>query len=753
MSDSSSSQKGVQVFLSYGRRDASNFVERLAKDLSDAGHRVWRDISDLEVPRSWDTQLSRAIDNSDVMVAVLTPHAVRTAKEESVCLDELAVARFHNPPTPIIPVMLITCEPPFVIYRLQWIDFQGTDADSTRYHAALDQLLKAIDKAAHGAAPSHRNVQFEPLDFDLYLSVKTRSFVGREWLSAEVFQQLSRPEPKTIILVGEAGWGKTAFAGHLFATNPDGRLVAAHFCRADRVDTIDPRRFVQSITAMTALRIPDYADRLSALLSTNPQFGDETEMFERLFAQPLAKMDATAFGPVSRYLLIDGLDEAFAATGSSGLARLLARAAVFLPNWLRLLVTSRDAFGIVDSFPSAVVIKLDRYDPRNQSDISHLIASHIKLAGLGAGRDNVDSALLGSTMLVQAIGSKADGNALVASQLSAAVSISGLNAAVVAGLPRDLSALYQALMERRIDPHGAGWVVVREILELILATDAALPISLAAAVRGDQTEYATRGAVNSISDLLNNQSDTVQVFHQTFREFLNLKTTPFFVNSALGARKLADFAISKRQPAAPTSAIAQFCRQQLIFWILRSENIQAYCDDLVSIYGHAVDDRRFNTAVGAQYTSHEDHDIIRAYATAGLSENLLSVARIVLKKATEAMDASGALKWLNSSRPEPDEELKIPMMQAVFKSVSLTGFALEWLRLILQSEPRSAQDIHDILNDNARLPYVFGWFDVIGAGVLGISRAFEDYGTVIYRDWHELAEKAKHGSEELARLA
>lgn len=82
MSNSSSSQKGVQVFLSYGRRDASNFVERLAKDLSDAGHRVWRDISDLEVPRSWDTQLSRAIDNSDVLVAVLTPHAVRTAKEE-----------------------------------------------------------------------------------------------------------------------------------------------------------------------------------------------------------------------------------------------------------------------------------------------------------------------------------------------------------------------------------------------------------------------------------------------------------------------------------------------------------------------------------------------------------------------------------------------------------------------------------------------------------------------------------------------
>ena len=86
----------INVFISYGRRDASAFVDRLATDLKNAGFTVWRDTDNLRSPHPWDEQLAAAIKQCDAVIAILTPHAVRTGREqgssgdESVCLDELA---------------------------------------------------------------------------------------------------------------------------------------------------------------------------------------------------------------------------------------------------------------------------------------------------------------------------------------------------------------------------------------------------------------------------------------------------------------------------------------------------------------------------------------------------------------------------------------------------------------------------------------------------------------------------------------
>ena len=179
------------------------------------------------------------------MIAILTPHAVRTGRggqgsngDESVCLDELAFARFSPPPTPIIPLLLIPCEPPFVIFRLNYLDFLRAGVDEARYRAAFDALVRTIRAVKAGDAPTYRATSFEPLDFDLYLRTKTRDFVGRKWLIGDVFDRLKASDaPRALLLVGDPGWGKTAFAGHLFSANPGGQFLAAHFCRADRADS------------------------------------------------------------------------------------------------------------------------------------------------------------------------------------------------------------------------------------------------------------------------------------------------------------------------------------------------------------------------------------------------------------------------------------------------------------------------------------------------------------------------------------
>src|SRR5271167_3415393 len=97
------------------------------------------------------------------------------------------------------------------------------------------------------------------------------------------------------------------------------------------------------------------------------------------------------------------------------------------------------------------------------------------------------------------------------------------------------------------------------------------------------------------------------------------------------------------------------------------------------------------------------------------------------------MEASGALNSLNRpNETEPAESAKVPLMRSVFKSVALTGFALEWMKLVHGFAPETSKQVQAVLQGYDRWRYVFGWFDLgFGSSALGISRAFEDYGTVI----------------------
>jgi hypothetical protein len=264
------------------------------------------------------------------MIAILTPHAVRTGRggqgsngDESVCLDELAFARFSPPPTPIIPLLLIPCEPPFVIFRLNYLDFLRAGADEASCRAAFDALVRTVRAVKAGDAPTYRATSFEPLDFDLYLRTKTRDFVGRKWLIGDVFDRLKASDaPRALLLVGDPGWGKTAFAGHLFSANPGGQLLVAHFCRADRADSIDPRRFIESLVAMTEMRIPDFEARIRSLSGKYEELLRKSSVkaaFEQVYLEPLAALDSGTLGELPRYILIDSLDEAASAADTQSI--------------------------------------------------------------------------------------------------------------------------------------------------------------------------------------------------------------------------------------------------------------------------------------------------------------------------------------------------------------------------------------------------------------------------------------------------
>src|SRR5215217_428423 len=115
------------------------------------------------------------------------------------------------------------------------------------------------------------------IDFRVFITEKTESFTGRDWVFEEIDEWFSpSDEPRFLLLTGKPGSGKTAIAARLCqfalgeATPPDGLnlfnsgnfLSAYHFCSARDSNWIDPRSFVWSVALQLAQRHEEFAKAL-----------------------------------------------------------------------------------------------------------------------------------------------------------------------------------------------------------------------------------------------------------------------------------------------------------------------------------------------------------------------------------------------------------------------------------------------------------------------------------------------------------
>ena len=177
----------ARIFESYGHVDASELAERLRADLASDGYEVWRDEENLRNPDFMST-IGQAIEESDVLVALMSPHSVRNAiGESSVCLDEIAKARFDSPAKPIVPVMAAECQRPFALFRLLYVDLVDWQNPAV-YESGLTRLKQMIDEALSAATPLEQMfetplvVNLDPLDFGGFLNPLREKFHGRLWL-------------------------------------------------------------------------------------------------------------------------------------------------------------------------------------------------------------------------------------------------------------------------------------------------------------------------------------------------------------------------------------------------------------------------------------------------------------------------------------------------------------------------------------------------------------------------------------------
>lgn len=197
-----------RCFISYSRRN-TNFAERLARDLSDAGVEVWIDFRQIHAGERWKDEIRRGVERSEVIVIVLSPDSVVSEWVQF----EINYGREKN--KVLLPIMAVDCyaelrasESLAWLLDLHFIMFEG------RYEQGFPELLKAL--------PGKRKVGvFDTIDsskipnpfkgLEAFQQTDAAFFFGREGLIKKALAALKPGRPRRFLaVVGASGSGKSS---------------------------------------------------------------------------------------------------------------------------------------------------------------------------------------------------------------------------------------------------------------------------------------------------------------------------------------------------------------------------------------------------------------------------------------------------------------------------------------------------------------------------------------------------------------
>jgi WD40 repeat protein len=133
----------TNVFISYSHKDGAQLAQRLEKDLKAKNLNVWLDRHRLSGGASWSDEIEHALDNSDVVLALLTSGSYAS----DICrAEQLRSLRKRKQ---VIPLLAQSgAEPPLYLETKQYRDFTGARS----YSAQLRLLLADITNGKNSAS-------------------------------------------------------------------------------------------------------------------------------------------------------------------------------------------------------------------------------------------------------------------------------------------------------------------------------------------------------------------------------------------------------------------------------------------------------------------------------------------------------------------------------------------------------------------------------------------------------------------------
>jgi hypothetical protein len=518
----------IRLFLSYSRRDASDLARRLRVDLEARGFTVWQDTRQIRAGNAWEEDVQEAIRSTHVFIAILSPQAVRQGGSseraeqlDSTCLDEIYFARYISPSKPIVPVMAIRCQPPFSIFRLDYVDMTHWATSEELYQRGIERLLEGIEAGLRGEPPPYRrwHRQLHVLDFADYLDHKRQDFIGRQWLFNEIVTwQRTHEQERTLLIYGDPGVGKTAMMAQFVHLHRE-RVLAYHCCRAERFDSFDPGVFVQSLAGMIANGVPAYAEHVEGvaahrLLDPREFHTDLARAFEEIILEPLKQVKALARGV--RYILVDALDEALNWSSNPTIVDLLAQYADRFPSWVRVVATSRRVPKVQTllSRLRAINLDADSFACSNKQDIDAFIRHRLQSAEL-------KERLAGSGQSVKRIQERVQeavaGNFLYAKQILIDIERDIYHLDRLDQFPQGLAGYYYTFFERSFKGENE-YTSIRHVLEVLVAAREPLTEQQVVVASGLDSDYELPSGLATFAEFLDRQIDNAQERYRIFVE-------------------------------------------------------------------------------------------------------------------------------------------------------------------------------------------------------------------------------------------
>jgi hypothetical protein len=451
-------ERPKKIFISYAHQDSSELAHRLSEDLKEQGHTVWIYQTEMRAGEVWDGQVEDAILKCEVLVALLSPQAVR---RRGICLSEIRMAIDNS--IEIVPAMVLYCRPPLGIYRLDWVDFQDWKESKAQYDLSLKRLLQAINNPDAFEGHFARIFgQLKPLDFRAELSRLTTNFTGRKWLENELDDWLknekSVDQRQVFFIVGDPGTGKSAFMAHLINENP--HVAAYHFCKSDLKDSRDPLLFVRSLACQLATQLEGYHHALENVDFETVKIQDAYQLFRRLIIDPLTSVRLSSHV----LIVVDGLDEAHD-NNPWNIPKLLSTGLTDLNDSVRFIVTSRKEPAILDRFSRYTIHDIKKQFKDNENDLLNYLNDRFNEEPL---KSKFQQQSINPDTVARVVLEKSQGNFLYATQAIAALQSNSIDPAKPEEFPKGLVGFYQANFERMF-PAEKAYKQLATILEVVVA--------------------------------------------------------------------------------------------------------------------------------------------------------------------------------------------------------------------------------------------------------------------------------------------
>ena len=407
----------------------------------------------------------------------------------------------------------------------------------------------------------------------------SRKFIGRQWLVKELQSKLFHSDfkKKGILATADMGYGKSAFVSQVLCAHENeaafvikDKIIAYHVCRFDVLSTQNPALFIRRLVGMIANRIPEFGSAVAMQPNTSIIFDrqlceqDPNGCFDQGFLFPIRNVENHPNG--KRLIVIDALDECSESFGGQNrISELLRRRAHELPEWIVILITSRNTSDIRLS-KDILHMHLAANDQRNFDDIKKYVEGEMASSSLVSKFKQI-FCVTSDTFLIEKLVNSSGGNFLFLRHAFEYWYF--YNGSVKEDdVPDSLDRIYELNFERMFGTNENDFQHAKILLEIICTSFHRLTINELNAILMNSTfvsPVSVRKTLNQLSMFVKSENNILMFTHLSIRYWLlSEDNTKFSISIQNGASMHSEYLLRELQMESNsfnfTQLVLQVCR-------------------------------------------------------------------------------------------------------------------------------------------------------------------------------------------------